>query len=146
MGGKYKYPIVSAVGIVVKDRQVLITKRKIPPFLNQWVLPGGKIDYGESVEQGVIREVYEEVGLTAKTNGLFAFKESLPTEMSKYRHYLILYFLLHIEDFTLNINSEEISEVVWLKSEDIHQYEISPKTEDVIREYFNKLHIDGDNK
>lgn len=50
----------AAIGIIVKDASVLLVKRKDVPV---WVLPGGGIDDGETAEQAVVREVFEETGL-----------------------------------------------------------------------------------
>lgn len=45
----------------VKD--VLVIRRKYPPFENHLALPGGIVEYGESTEKAVVREVREETNL-----------------------------------------------------------------------------------
>ena len=47
------------------DGRVLLTKRspKMKVFKNAWVAPGGHIDLGESLEEGVVRELLEETGI-----------------------------------------------------------------------------------
>lgn len=53
--------------MVLQDEEdkVLLTKRSISLriFPGAWVLPGGHIDQGESLEECVIREIYEETGV-----------------------------------------------------------------------------------
>ncbi|MCM8784500.1 MAG: NUDIX hydrolase [Candidatus Omnitrophica bacterium] len=44
------------------DEGVVLVKRKNPPF--GWALPGGFVDYGESLEEAVAREAKEETGLS----------------------------------------------------------------------------------
>lgn len=62
------YPTVSLTSDIVVingDLQVLVIKRKNPPFQNQWALPGGYVDEGETFLQAALRELYEETGLVA---------------------------------------------------------------------------------
>jgi ADP-ribose pyrophosphatase YjhB (NUDIX family) len=47
--------------IITSPQGVLLIKRKNPPY--GWALPGGFVDYGETLEEAVVREAKEEVGL-----------------------------------------------------------------------------------
>ncbi|HHH80313.1 MAG TPA: NUDIX hydrolase, partial [Thermoplasmatales archaeon] len=59
---KYRKPSVTVDGIVTKNNEILLIKRKNNPFKGRWSLPGGFVNYGEKVEDAVIREVKEETG------------------------------------------------------------------------------------
>jgi 8-oxo-dGTP diphosphatase len=56
-----------AVDCVVFDLagRLLLIRRKNPPFQGQYALPGGYVDYGETVEHAAARELAEETGLVA---------------------------------------------------------------------------------
>ncbi|MBY9012891.1 MAG: NUDIX hydrolase [Candidatus Lokiarchaeota archaeon] len=57
-----------AVDAIIEDRKgnVVLIKRKYPPFQNYYALPGGFIDEGEKPVEAVIREVKEETNLDVK--------------------------------------------------------------------------------
>ncbi len=54
-------PVVSA--IVLKDRKVLLVKRKNAPYRGKWCLPSGFSEIGESIEDASLRELKEEAGI-----------------------------------------------------------------------------------
>jgi ADP-ribose pyrophosphatase YjhB (NUDIX family) len=56
-------------GLVFKDDKFLIVKRNHPE-LNIWELPGGHLEYGESAEDTIIREMKEETGLDVQPDKL----------------------------------------------------------------------------
>ena len=60
---KYKSPKLTVDGILLKKGEILLIKRKNPPFKNSWALPGGFVEYGEKTEDAVLREFFEETGL-----------------------------------------------------------------------------------
>jgi len=60
-------PIRVVAAVVWRDDRVLLTQR--PPHAEhalQWEFPGGKIEAGETVEQAVVREIREELGVAAR--------------------------------------------------------------------------------
>jgi ADP-ribose pyrophosphatase YjhB (NUDIX family) len=60
-------PIPIAETIVANaEGQVLLIKRKFPPRVGDWALPGGYIDWGENAEAAAVREVREETGLEVR--------------------------------------------------------------------------------
>lgn len=56
-------PRVGVGGVVIADKRVLLVKRGRPPAQGLWAIPGGKVHWGESLTEAVIREVAEETGL-----------------------------------------------------------------------------------
>jgi 8-oxo-dGTP diphosphatase len=62
----YKRPLIAADGIVIIDDDILLVKRLKEPFKGRYALPGGIVDYGEKVEDCVVREIREETGLETR--------------------------------------------------------------------------------
>lgn len=57
-------PIVGIGAVVWRGERVLLIRRGKPPRLGQWSLPGGALRLGETLAEGIAREVLEETGLT----------------------------------------------------------------------------------
>jgi len=53
-------PLVGVAGVVIKDGCVLMIQRGKEPGRGRWSIPGGRLDLGERVRDGVEREVFEE--------------------------------------------------------------------------------------
>ena len=66
----YKNPALTVDAVIVKDRKIVLIKRKEEPFQGQYALPGGFVEYGETVEAALRREVLEETGLVVDVSSL----------------------------------------------------------------------------
>lgn len=64
MGPVQKKPVITVDAIIEVDQGIILIKRKNPP--PGWALPGGFVDYGETLEEAVCREMQEETGLDIK--------------------------------------------------------------------------------
>jgi 8-oxo-dGTP diphosphatase len=56
-------PKLTVDAVILLNGKIVLIKRKNPPYQNMFALPGGFVDIGETVEQAVAREAYEETGL-----------------------------------------------------------------------------------
>lgn len=95
--------------IIKKDGKVLLVKRGHEPFKGYWCFPGGHIDFGETAEQAVIREVKEETGLTFKPKFLGYMDEIYP-EINWHGEVLIFYGEAIGKE---KIDGEEITGIKW---------------------------------
>ena len=59
----HKNPALATDGLILIDNRIVLIKRGNPPFRGSFALPGGFVDYGETVENACIREMEEETGL-----------------------------------------------------------------------------------
>lgn len=61
MNETYRNPLLTVDAIIETESGIILIERKNPPY--GWALPGGFVDYGESLETAVIREAREETSL-----------------------------------------------------------------------------------
>ena len=69
--GNYHHRGISVDAIIIKNDAILLIKRGKEPYKNLWALPGGHLDWNETLEDAVIREVKEETGLTVTSCKFF---------------------------------------------------------------------------
>ncbi|OQY25295.1 MAG: DNA mismatch repair protein MutT [Desulfobacteraceae bacterium 4572_35.2] len=122
----------SVVACIIDSQQrILLTKRSIPPFLGQWVMPGGKIDHGEAIKQALCREVEEEVGLTVSIDTLVDVYEHLAIGDHN-DHYIILYYRATPLTFELQTNPAELSKAVWFAAGQLPDLNIPPGSRHIL--------------
>ncbi|WP_020399953.1 NUDIX hydrolase [Kordiimonas gwangyangensis] len=87
-------PIVGAGAVVMKDGQVLLIRRGKAPKLGSWSLPGGAQELGETIEETVIREVFEETGLEVRILAFLDVVDLIERDGDQLRyHYTLVDYL-----------------------------------------------------
>ena len=94
-------PIVGVGAVVVDRDRVLLVQRGSEPSKGKWSLPGGALELGESLSEGVVREVREETGLEVEAVELIELIDRVvrqpDSEGSRIRyHYVIADYLCRI--------------------------------------------------
>lgn len=86
-------PIIVGVGAVVfRNDHILLVRRARPPFAGRWSIPGGKIEFGESLREAARREVREETACEIEIIGLIDCFEALPGEGGATEHFILIDF------------------------------------------------------
>jgi 8-oxo-dGTP diphosphatase len=109
------FPRVGSAVIVVEDEAILLGVRAKEPNRGMWVLPGGKIEAFESIEEAARREVREETGLEVRITGqLGAFEIINPPD----EHRLIVFSRAEPIGGKLQAGSD-ISDLRFLKADEL---------------------------
>jgi 8-oxo-dGTP pyrophosphatase MutT (NUDIX family) len=103
--------IHAAGGVVVRDGRVLLVHR---PRYDDWTLPKGKLDRGESFEDAALREVEEETGLRCTLG------RELPGTMYMVgdRRKIVRYWLMEPESEQPFVPNDETDELRWLSRDE----------------------------
>ena len=84
-----KRPLIGVAVIIVKNGEVLLGKRRNSHGEGAWALPGGHLEWNESITECALREVFEETGLIVKNIKHAAFTNDVFTKEEK--HYVTLF-------------------------------------------------------
>jgi len=133
---KKDHIVTSVVAVILNDDgEVLLTKRSVPPFQGEWVMPGGKIDLGEPIIAALQREVMEEVGLRVEVEDLLDVFEHVTPGEDNY-HFIILYYLCRPLYCDINFNPDEVEEARWLTQQDLADYKMPDGTRFILGKLF----------
>ncbi len=100
-------PLVGVGAVIVYQDRVLLVRRANEPLMGQWTLPGGMLELGETLAQGVAREVREETGLEVEAVELVEVLDRIHREAGRVRfHYVIADYLCRVTGGTLRAASD----------------------------------------
>ena len=110
-------PQLAVSGAIFRDDKILLVRRARSPGKGFYSLPGGRVEFGESLHDALRREVDEETGLRIEIVGLAGWREVLPGATGG-GHYLIMSFAARwmANEPVLN---EELDDFKWLAPDDV---------------------------
>jgi ADP-ribose pyrophosphatase YjhB (NUDIX family) len=114
-------PAVSAA--IFRDGRVLLVRRARSPAKGFYSLPGGRVEFGESLHAAVHREVAEETTLTIEVVDLAGWREVLPGATGG-GHYLIMSFAARWIAGEPDLN-EELDDFKWLSPDALGQMRLT---------------------
>lgn len=136
-----RYPPVPLVGVAaaVFDHtgRVLLVQRGQPPRQGQWGLPGGLLDLGERLEDGVRREVREECGIEIEVVDLVAAFEPIQRDDDgrvEY-HYIVLDYWARLLSGEA-VAADDAAAVAWATQDELDAFSLSADTAHVVRKAF----------
>ncbi|MCW4009284.1 MAG: NUDIX hydrolase [Candidatus Bathyarchaeota archaeon] len=129
-----KQPVVGVGAVILQAGKLLLAKRGNHPAKGEWTIPGGGVEVGESLEEAVLRETFEETGLAASEPRLVDVVDQvhLDDEGKIEYHYVII-------DYAVKVTGEpkadsDADELRWVPLEEVETYELTPSS----RRFFTK--------
>jgi nucleoside triphosphatase len=131
-------PIVTVGALVTaEDNRVLIVKTT--KWRGTWGVPGGKVDWGESLEMGLMRELREEVGLDLTDIRLAVLQESvIDPQFCREAHFILVNYYARSSSQQV-VPNEEILEWRWVTPKNALYYPLNSYTRLLIENYLREL-------
>ncbi len=136
------YPLAT-IGALVRrpDGRVLLIRTH--KWLETWGVPGGKIDYGETMKGALEREFLEETGLNLTHIYWGPVQEAVQSpEFYKDAHFILLNFVALTDDTSVTLNDEAQGHV-WTTPEDALTYDLNTPTRRLLEFYLAHLPLEG---
>jgi 8-oxo-dGTP diphosphatase len=134
-----KRPMVGVGALIFRRDRILMAQRGKEPLKHWWSLPGGALELGESLADGVRREVLEETGLEIRPLGVLEIFERIvrdPSGATEY-HYVLIDYICRIVGGEL-CAGDDVSAVEWVKRRDLPKLQITEGTLGVIEKGFRE--------
>jgi 8-oxo-dGTP diphosphatase len=127
-------------GVIIAGGRTLLIRRGSAPLEGQWSIPGGMLELGESIIEGVRRELAEETGIEVRVLELIeVFERVIPGESGRIRyHFVILDYLCEMVSGEARAASDVI-DVAWAGEEELEKFALTPIAIRVIRRAFEMV-------
>ncbi|MBI2129811.1 NUDIX hydrolase [Candidatus Woesearchaeota archaeon] len=124
-------------GVLVIDNEVLLIKRVKPPYMGYWAMVGGKLEFGEHVEEAAVREFYEETGIKTEFESIAGIaSEIVYSKNEKTGHFLI--FVCRVKSGNKNFIETEEGNLKWFDLNNLDKEKIVPSDILMIQEFILK--------
>ncbi|MGH2718691.1 MAG: NUDIX hydrolase [Actinomycetota bacterium] len=127
----FRRPEAAVGAIAVQDGSLLLIRRGQPPSAGRWSVPGGRVEWGETLAQAVAREVEEETGLQVDVGDLAGVVERryLPEF-----HYVILDYFVSVTGGALRPGGD-VTDARWATFADLKELDLAEGLLDSLRDF-----------
>lgn len=125
------HPQLAVSAAIFRDGKILLVRRARSPAKGFYSLPGGRVEFGETLHAALHREVGEETALKIEIIDLAAWREVVPGA-SGGGHYLIMSFAARWTSGEPVLN-DELDDYKWLAPDDLGELKITGGLKEVIQ-------------
>jgi ADP-ribose pyrophosphatase YjhB (NUDIX family) len=137
-------PIVGVGGVVIENGKALLIRRGSEPLLGQWSIPGGTLELGETIVEGVARELLEETGIVVRVLDLIEVFERInpysPPESRQAEPRPRFHFVI-VDHLCEKIGGDakaggDATDVAYVAEEDLPKYQLTEAATRVLKKAF----------
>lgn len=129
--------IGAAAAVLIKGGDILLAKRRYPPGVGKWSIPGGVIEVGEEISRAARRELLEETGIEAEPLGILWVLNNIVYDRDNrvLYHYVIIDILFDPNTIRGELRpGGDVDDVKWFKLSEInHLPEVSRTVKALVR-------------
>ncbi len=129
-----EHPIIGVGALIVAGGRVLLVRRDTEPLRGEWSVPGGMLELGEKLRDGVRREALEETGVEVEPGEVLDVFDSIFTDglgKTQY-HYVLIDYLCRVVSGEAQAGSD-VSDVRWVSQEALPAMGLRESVEQVVR-------------
>jgi len=129
---------VGVGGVVLIDGRVVLIRRGKEPLRGRWVIPGGTVELGETLQEAVVREMQEETGLLVRPREVVLVFDRIQRDgPSVEYHYVIIDYACEYVSGELKAGSDA-DEVALVAPEDLDRYDLPAQALDLVVDVFRR--------
>jgi ADP-ribose pyrophosphatase YjhB (NUDIX family) len=129
-----EHPIIGVGAVIVESGRVLLVRRDTEPLRGEWSVPGGMLELGEKLRDGVRREALEETGVRVEPGEVLDVFDSIFTDglgKTQY-HYVLIDYLCRVISGEAQAGSD-VSDVRWVSLEALPAMGLREPVDQVVR-------------
>lgn len=136
--------MVGVGGVIIVEGRALLIRRGSEPLLGEWSIPGGMLELGETLEEGVARELLEETGLTVRVIELIEVFDRIYVESTAGAneekkgprfHYVIVDYLCERVGGDA-VAGSDVTELVFASEEELNKYKLTETATRILKKAF----------
>ena len=119
--------------VIIHDNKVLLVKLSYGRAQDKFLIPGGLVEKGETLEEGLIREVKEETGLDIKPKGIIGIRSLIRSTNKLTDVYTVFICDISSDPEKIGTDDPEITDVQWIPISDMSRDDILNYTRVIVK-------------
>lgn len=124
-------PRITAAVLVMHDGKFLLAERNKENYNGYWIIPGGGVEFGETIQDAAIREIKQETNLDVDIEKQICYKEIINVPGNY--HSVVFYFLAKPKHLDVKAD-DDVSKAQFFSIEEIKKMKIAESVEMVLKD------------